>query len=70
MIVYAPYISKTVGTYINNVKVWDCRWWMNMICKVNWFFHFGLRKRYRKWSKIKVPDGYCLMIGSSFGETQ
>lgn len=57
-VVYAPYIPKTVGTYINNVKVWDCRWWVNIFCKINWFFHFRLRKQHKKYANKKINTAF------------
>ena len=55
--IYAPYIPQTVGSYINNVKVWDHRWWVNIFCKINWFFHFRMRKRYNNFQK-KIDEKY------------
>ena len=46
---YAPWVPVTTATSINNVRVWDHRWWMNILCKINWFFHFRLRRRHGKW---------------------
>lgn len=47
--IYAPYIPVTDGVYINGVQVWDYRWWKNILCKINWFFHFKLRKQHKKY---------------------
>lgn len=58
-VVYAPYIGKTLGLIVNGVKVWDYRWYVNIFCRINWFFHFKLKKMFKKWSTIKVPVEYC-----------
>ena len=52
--VYAPWIMKTTASSINNVKVWDHRWWVNVFCKINWFFHFRMRKRFNKYKSTKI----------------
>ena len=49
-VIYAPYITETYATYINGIKVWDKRWWVNIWCRINWFFHF---KRRKNWNKTK-----------------
>lgn len=49
-VIYMPYIPFTTSTTINNVKVWDYRWYVNILCKINWFFHF---KKRRRWNEIK-----------------
>jgi hypothetical protein len=57
-VVYAPYIGKTLGVIVNGVKVWDYRWYVNILCRINWFFHFKLKKRFKKLSTTKVPTEY------------
>lgn len=57
-LIYVPYIPKNTGCYINGVKVSDYRWYVNIFCKINWFFHFKLRKEHKKWLKTKVPSKY------------
>ena len=52
--VYAPWVPVTTATSINNVRVWDHRWWMNILCKINWFFHFRMRKAHRKYANTNV----------------
>ena len=49
--IYVPWVPETVGTYVNGVKIWDKRWYMNIFCKINWFFHFKLRKNHKKFSE-------------------
>ena len=56
--IYAPYIPVTDGLYINGVKVWDHRWWVNIFCKINWFFHFRMRKRFNKYKNTKIDEKY------------
>jgi len=55
--IYVPWIPITTKTFINNIQVWDCRWWKNMLCKINWFLHFRLRKRYNHWKNQEVKLG-------------
>ena len=54
--VYAPWIPVTTASYVNGVRVWDCRWWMNILCKINWFFHFKKRKAHKKYANVKVNE--------------
>lgn len=48
-VIYAYSIKN--ATYIDGVKIWDRRWWKNILCKINWFFHFRKRKMHRKYEK-------------------
>lgn len=57
-VVYMPYVLDCLGTYINGIKVWDKRWYINIFCKINWFFHFKERKRYKYWSTRQVNESY------------
>ena len=59
-VIYAPYIPVTTGTTINGIKVWDRRWWVNIWCKINWFFHFKERKRWKELCNKKVDAKYYL----------
>ena len=43
--IYTPWIPITTKTFVNGIQVWDCRWWKNIFCKINWFFHFRMRKQ-------------------------
>jgi hypothetical protein len=52
--VYAPWVPRYTSTYINNIQVWDYRWWKNILCKINWFFHFKQRKAFKKYANAKV----------------
>ena len=56
--VYGPYIPQTTSASINGVRVWDSRWWMNILCKINWFFHFKLRKNHKKYTNRKIDTSY------------
>ena len=60
--VYAPWIPVTTASYVNGVRVWDCRWWMNIICKLNWFFHFKMRKQFNKYKNIRIDEKYYGII--------
>ena len=53
-----PWVPVTTATYINGVRVWDARWWMNILCKINWFFHFKLRKNHKKYTNRKINASY------------
>lgn len=53
-LIYAPWIPQTTATFINSVKVWDRRWWMNILCKINWFLHFKQRKAHKKYANTNV----------------
>lgn len=57
-IVYAPWVPMTTASYINNVQVWDYRWWKNILCKINWFFHFRLRKQFRNYKRKKINSSF------------
>lgn len=51
--VYVPLIPRTTKAFINNIQVWDHRWWKNILCKINWFLHFKQRKAHKKlWERI------------------
>ena len=52
--IYAPWIPKTTKTFINGIQVWDHRWWMNILCKINWFLHFKQRKAHKKYANTNV----------------
>ena len=56
--VYAPWIMKTTASSINNVKVWDHRWWVNIFCKLNWLFHFRMRKQFNRYKNTKIDEKY------------
>lgn len=66
--VYAPWIPITTKSFINGIQVWDRRWWVNIFCKINWFFHFGLRRRHSKWRKTKVKVGKVMHFAQFPGE--
>lgn len=57
-VIYAPYIPMTSGTIINGIKVWDHRWWVNIWCRINWFFHLKERRRWNKLKNQKVSAKY------------
>ena len=58
--ILAPYIPINTGTIINGIRVSDYRWWVNIWCKINWFFHFKERKRWKKIANMKVdPNLYA-----------
>ena len=61
-VVYAPYIFFTTGTIINNVKVWDYRWWVNIWCRINWFFHFRMRRRWKQLRKKNISTNYYKLL--------
>jgi len=63
-VIYVSWIPETVGTYVNGVKIWDKRWYVNIFSKINWFFHFKLRKNYKKFSEQKVDTKYYCKIKS------
>ena len=60
--IYAPWITNTTGTFINNIQVWDCRWWVNIFCKINWFFHLRLRKQHKKYANKKINTTFYGII--------
>jgi len=66
--VYAPWIPIKTKSFINGIQVWDRRWWMNIFCKINWFFHFGFRRRHNKWRKAKVKVGKVMHFAQFPGE--
>ena len=55
-VIWAPYIPVTTGTIINGIKVWDHRWYVNIWCKINWFFHFKERKRWKELCNKQVDS--------------
>ena len=55
--VYVPWIPHTTKSFINGIQVWDSRWWINILCKINWFLHFRLRKRHRHYINSEVKLG-------------
>ena len=57
-IVFAPWIAKTTATYINGVKVWDCRAFPNILCRLNWLFHFRLRRMVKRLNETKINQAY------------
>ena len=56
--IYAPWIPQTTATFINGVRVWDRRWYVNLFCEINWFFHFRLRKNHKKYLNKKISELY------------
>lgn len=56
--VYAPYIPVTTGTIINGIKVWDHRWYVNIFCKIRWFFHFKERRRWKEIANKEIKNVY------------
>lgn len=61
-VIWVPWIPVTTGAAVNGVKYWDHRWWMNIICKINWFFHFKLRKRFKKLSNTPVNRNFYTIM--------
>lgn len=61
-VIYAPWVPVATASYINNVKVWDHRCWMNILCKINWFFHFKLRKSFKKTSNTPVNRNFYTIM--------
>lgn len=61
-VVYAQWIPQTTASFINGVRVWDRRWYVNMFCKINWFFHFRLRNNYKKHLNKKISESYYSTI--------
>lgn len=58
-IIYAPYVmQEKCPTIINGIKVYDPRWWVNIWCRINWFFHFKERKRWKEISQKKIDAKY------------
>lgn len=57
-VIYAKWVPMTKGTYVNGVKTWDHRWWANIFCKINWFFHFKLRKRHKELENRKINSSF------------
>ena len=53
-VVHTPYVLDCSGTYINGIRVWDKRWYVNIFCKINWFLHFKQRKVHKKYANTKV----------------
>jgi hypothetical protein len=66
--VYAPWIPVTTKSFINGIQVWDRRWWKNLFCKINWFFHFRMRKRHNKWRRSEVKVGRVMHFAQFPGE--
>lgn len=52
--IYVPWIPHTTKAFINGIQVWDCRWWKNILCKINWFLHFKQRKAHKKYANINI----------------
>ena len=53
-VIYAPYVPKTTGVIINGIKVWDHRWYINILLKIKLFFMPSFRKRVKTTSNIEV----------------
>ena len=65
--IYMPYTMITNSTLINGIKVWDRRWYINWWCKINWFFHFKERKRWKEISSKQVGCRYALDLPTLTG---
>ena len=59
--IYAPFIPVTTATIINGVKVWDRRWWANILCKINLWIHPSYRRMIKKYQNLKVPTANYLI---------
>lgn len=59
---YGKWVTMTKGTYVNGVKVWDYRWWVNIFCKINWFLHFKMRKEHKKYSNTNVNSKFYVEL--------
>ena len=62
-VVYGPYIPlQGNGTYVNGVKVYDRRWWVNIFVKIKLLFMPKLRKSIKKVSEKKVDPRFYTNI--------
>jgi hypothetical protein len=57
-ITYTPFIPVTTATIINGVKVWDRRWWANILCKINLCLHPSKRRMIKKFQNMVVSTSH------------
>jgi hypothetical protein len=62
-IIYAPYVTKTVATKINNTTVWHSNKFINLWLKIKFFFWKPKDlKRFEKYSNKPINSKYYTEI--------
>ena len=49
------YVTTTMAVYLDGVKVWDYRWYVNIICRLRWLFRFRMKKGIKWTDVVKKP---------------